>query len=255
MTAPLFWLITGTSSGIGRELAFFALARGDKVIATARGRNISKLDDLKAAGAATMELDVTSPLDKLNDVAREAIAFYGRVDVLVNNAGYMAVGAIEESTPEETYDQFNTNLFGALNVTRTFLPYMRERDLESLCGWVPLAAGTTKWAIRGISETLNEEISPLGLKSISIDLGYFRTSFLQDSQRGPAVSRIPDYQPITDAVEARFQGTTYNGKQPGNPAAAVEVLVDLAHGTGAAEGKAFPIVLNLGSDWTPRRRS
>lgn len=88
-----------------------------------------------------MELDVTSPLDKLNDVAREAIAFYGRVDVLVNNAGYMAVGAIEESTPEETYDQFNTNLFGALNVTRTFLPYMRERDLESLCGWVPLAAG------------------------------------------------------------------------------------------------------------------
>ncbi|KAF6754059.1 short chain dehydrogenase [Ephemerocybe angulata] len=256
MTAPLVWLITGTSSGIGRELAFVALARGDKVIATARGRNISKLDDLKAAGAATMELDVTSPLDKLNEVAREAIAFYGRVDVLVNNAGYMAVGAIEESTPEETYDQFNTNLFGALNVTRAFLPYMRGKRsgiimwMGSIGGWRAVPYGglyaATKWAIRGISETLNEEISPLGLKSISIDLGYFRTSFLQDSQRGPAVSRIPDYQPITDAVEARFQA--YNGKQPGNPVAAVEVLVDLAHGTGAAEGKAFPIVLNLGSD-------
>ncbi|KAJ3523757.1 hypothetical protein NMY22_g11300 [Coprinellus aureogranulatus] len=257
MSNPLVWLITGTSSGIGRELALAALAR-----------------DLKQAGAATLELDVTSPLEELHGVAKEAIGFYGQVDVLVNNAGYMMVGAIEESTPEETVAQFNTNLFGALNVTRAFLPYMRTKKtgivmwMGSIGGWQSVPYGgiyaTTKWAMRGVrpftlliasvlsveaqglSETLNDELKPLGLKSISIDLGYFRTSFLQDTQRGPAVSRIPDYQPLTDAAEARFQA--YNGKQPGNPAVAVELLVDLAHGTGATAGKPFPIVLNLGSD-------
>ncbi|KAJ3523754.1 hypothetical protein NMY22_g11298 [Coprinellus aureogranulatus] len=256
MSTPLVWLITGTSSGIGRDLALAALARGDKVIATGRGRSISKLDDLKKAGAATLELDVTSPLEKLHEAAKEAIDFYGQVDVLVNNAGYMLVGALEESTPQETLDQFNTNLFGGLNVARAFLPYMRAKKtgtimwLGSIVGWQSFPYGglyaATKWAIRGLSETLNEEITPLGLRSICVDLGYFRTAFLKDGQRGAPISRIPDYQPLTDAVEKKFQA--YNGKQPGNPAVAVEVMIDLAHGTGAAEGKPLPITISLGSD-------
>ncbi|KAJ2931094.1 hypothetical protein H1R20_g5975, partial [Candolleomyces eurysporus] len=255
-SSPLVWLITGTSSGIGRDLALAALSRGDKVIATARGRTVSKLEDLKNAGAATLELDVTSPLEKLHQVAKEAVGIYGRVDVLVNNAGNMLVGALEETTPEETLNQFNTNVFGALNVARAFLPYMREKKsgiimwMGSIVAWESFPYGglysATKWALRGISETLNDEISPLGLRSVCLDFGYFRTAFLGDTQRGPPVSRIPDYQPLTDIVEARFQA--YNGKQPGNPAVGVKLLVDLAHGTGLFEGKASPASINLGSD-------
>ncbi|KAG8895573.1 hypothetical protein FRB99_000457, partial [Tulasnella sp. 403] len=125
-TNQLVWLITGTSSGVGRDLTLEALKRGDKVIATAR--NTSKIDPaLRANGAELLQLDVTDSLDNLKIVAGRAIGIYGRVDVVVNNAGYVLVGAIEENTPEETFAQFNTNVFGALNVTRAFLPHMRKR--------------------------------------------------------------------------------------------------------------------------------
>ncbi|KAG6867739.1 hypothetical protein C0993_011770 [Termitomyces sp. T159_Od127] len=120
----LVWLITGTSSGLGRELVLAALHRGDKVIATARARSLNKLIDLEAEGADILELDVTDTLDNLREVARRAVEIHGRVDVLINNAGYLLVGAIEENTyvsctnetwflhliinvrPEETLEEF-----------------------------------------------------------------------------------------------------------------------------------------------------
>ncbi|KAF8956242.1 short chain dehydrogenase [Flammula alnicola] len=256
MASQLVWLITGTSSGLGRQLALEALKRGEKVIATGRARSIAKLEDLKAQGADILELDVTSPLEELQEVAKKAVAIHGRIDVLVNNAGYILVGALEESTPQETLDQFNTNVFGALNVARAFLPYMREKRtgtiiwLGSIAGWTsaPYAGlySATKWALRGISETLNEEISPLGLRSICFDFGYFRTSFLQPDQRAPKVARIPDYKELSDHGEAGLQA--YNGKQPGNPLKGVEVIVDVVRGEGQAAGKAFPVGLALGTD-------
>lgn len=256
MSSPFVWLITGTSSGLGRELALEALKRGEKVIATGRSRSIAKLDDLKAKGADVIELDVTSPLETLHETAKKAVEIHGRIDVLVNNAGYILVGAIEESTPQETFDQFNTNVFGALNVTRAFLPYMREKKtgtvifMGSIGGWrsAPYAGlySTTKWALRGISETLHDEISPLGLRSVCVDFGYFRTSFLESDQRAPKVSRIPDYKETSEAVEAALQA--YNGKQPGNPLKGVEVIVDLVQGVGLAAGKPFPRGLALGTD-------
>ncbi|KAF8805492.1 NAD(P)-binding protein [Phlegmacium glaucopus] len=256
MAPQLVWLITGTTSGLGRELALEALKRGEKVIATGRARSIAKLEELKAKGADIIELDVTAPLDTLHEVAKKAIAIHGRVDVLVNNAGYLLVGAIEESTPEETFNQFNTNVFGALNVTRAFLPYMREKRtgtvifIGSLWGWrsAPYAGiyATSKWALRGISESLHDEISPLGLRSVCIDFGYFRTSVLEADQRAPKVSRIPDYQEASNRVENSLQA--YNGKQPGNPSKGVEVMVDLVRGEGAAAGKPFPRALALGTD-------
>lgn len=256
MSSPLVWLITGTSTGLGRDLALEALKRGEKVIATGRSRSIAKLDDLKAKGADVIELDVTSPLETLHEIAKKAVEIHGRIDVLVNNAGYILVGALEENTPQETFDQFNTNVFGALNVTRAFLPYMREKRtgtvifLGSLGGWksTPYAGlySTTKWALRGISETLHDEISPLGLRSVCIDFGYFRTSFLESDQRAPKVSRIPDYKETSDAAEAALQA--YNGKQPGNPLKGVQVMVDLVRGEGQAAGKPFPRGLALGTD-------
>ncbi|KAK7459579.1 hypothetical protein VKT23_009561 [Stygiomarasmius scandens] len=141
MSSQLVWLITGTSTGIGRDLTLLALKRGDKVIATARGRSLSKLEELKAQGADTLELDVGWPLERLQQLAKDAVAIHGRVDVLVNNAGYFLVGALEENSAEETLQQFNTNVFGALNVTRAFLPHMRERKYGtivwagSIVGW------------------------------------------------------------------------------------------------------------------------
>uniref|UniRef100_A0A0W0GBX8 Uncharacterized protein n=1 Tax=Moniliophthora roreri TaxID=221103 RepID=A0A0W0GBX8_MONRR len=255
-TSQLVWLITGTSTGLGRDLTLAALRRGDKVIATARARSISQIDDLKAKGADTLEIDVTLTLDKLQEVAKKAVGIHGRVDVVVNNAGYILVGAIEESTPEETYDQFNTNVFGALNVSRAFLPYMRERKtgtivfMGSLGGWraapnLGLYA-TTKWALRGISETLHEEISPLGLRSVCIDFGYFRTSFLTPDHRKPYTPRIADYAPITEKSEAGLQA--YNGRQPGDPQRGVEVVLDIVRGEGVAKDKRFQKSIQLGSD-------
>ncbi|PPQ72404.1 hypothetical protein CVT26_003797 [Gymnopilus dilepis] len=257
MASPLVWLITGTTSGLGRDLALEALKRGEKVIATGRARSIDKLEELQSKGADVLELDVTAPLDTLHDVAKKGIDIHGRVDVLVNNAGYILVGAVEESTPEETLAQFNTNVFGALNVTRAFLPYMRERKsgtvifIGSVGGWraAPYAGlySATKWALRGISETLHAEISPLGLRSIHFDFGYFRTSFLQSTQRAPKVSRIADYQETSERVETGLQ--KYNGNQPGNPLKGVEVIVDVVRGEGSAKGKEFPLFVGLGSDF------
>jgi len=216
----LVWLVTGTSSGFGLQIATAALAKGDKVIATSR--SLVNLAPLKEAGAHVLELDVTSPLPVLEGIAKKSVEIYGRIDVLVNNAGYIAVGAVEESTPEETLAQFNTNVFGALNVTRAFLPYMREKKtgtiafIGSLGGWrgcpiFPLYAGT-KYAIRGISESLHEEIAPLGLRSICFEPGYFRTNFLQEGHRGSYESRIADYKPLESRGTVVYLRTMGNNR-------------------------------------------
>ncbi|KAK0460594.1 uncharacterized protein EV420DRAFT_1641144 [Desarmillaria tabescens] len=255
-TSQLVWLITGTSTGLGRDLALAALERGEKVIATARARSLHLLADLKEKGAETLELDVTASLDDLKKIAEKAVGIYGRVDVLVNNAGYLLVGALEESTPEETFDQFNTNVFGALNVTRAFLPYMRTRRTGtfvwtgSVAGWVSSASAglysTTKWALRGISETLHVEVAPLGLRSICIDFGYFRTAFLEPNHRKPYISKIDDYKEITEKVNSSLQ--VVNGKQAGDPKKGVQIMLDVVRGEGVARGKEFPKSLLMGSD-------
>ncbi|KAI0040856.1 short chain dehydrogenase [Auriscalpium vulgare] len=262
MTGQLVWLITGCSSGIGRDLTLEALKRGDKVIATARGRSITRLADLKSAGADVLELDVTAPLEDLHAVAKTAVALHGHVDVLVNNAGYIAVGALEENTPEETLAQFNTNVFGGLNVARAFLPYMRPRRtgtvvwFGSIVGWRTLANcglySATKVVNRMLAEALHLEIAPLGLRSLCVEPGYFRTAFLTDGNRAPYVSRIEDYREVTAATDALFQAA--NGRQPGDPARLVAVLVDCVRGEGAAVGRELPGVLHLGTDCVQEAR-
>jgi len=256
MSSQLVWIITGTSSGFGRDLVVAALERGDKVIATARGRSVSKLAELKDLGADVLELDVTAPLDKLQEIAKQAYDIHGKIDVVVNNAGYIHVGALEEVTPEETFAQFNTNVFGGLNVARAFLPYMRARKsgtvvwFGSVGGWRELAGGglysATKYCVRGISETLDVEISPLGLRSIVVEPGYFRTDFLTADNRVPYTPRIADYPEITRRAHEGLEA--HNGKQLGDPKKGVEVIIDIVKGEGAAKGRTVPPVLQLGSD-------
>ncbi|KAF5335532.1 hypothetical protein D9611_012146 [Ephemerocybe angulata] len=258
-SSDLVWLITGTSAGLGKDLALAALARGDKVIATTRARSFPQLKDLEAAGAAVLELDVTAPLETLHEAAKKAVDIYGRIDVLVNNAGYICVGTLEELTPEETLANFNTNTFGGLNVARAFLPYMRERRsgtilwMGSIAGWQanPYSGiyGATKWALKAISRSFDKEIASLGLRSISIDWGYTRTTFLAEGQRAAPVSRISDYRSIVDETEAALQA--YNGKQPGDPKKGVQAMVDMVHLEGKFEGvrrEELPLNLLLGSD-------
>ncbi|KAI0043730.1 short chain dehydrogenase [Auriscalpium vulgare] len=256
MTGQLVWLITGSSSGIGHDLALAALARGDNVIATAREPSLAALEPLKAKGAAVLALDVTAPLAALHDVAKRAVEVYGHVDVLVNNAGSISTCALEEHTPEETYDHFNTNVFGALNVARAFLPFMRPRHtgtvvwLGAIVSWRnPFTCGiyaAAKASVRSLSETLNQEISPLGLRSIVVEPGYTRTPFLSEARIGAYESRIEDYRKLTETSDGLFRWSS--GKQPGDPARIVEVVVDFVRGEGAAAGKEVPLVLSLGSD-------
>jgi NADP-dependent 3-hydroxy acid dehydrogenase YdfG len=156
---PLTWFITGTSSGFGEIFVHKILARGDRVIATAR--SVSKIQHLKEAGAAIIEFDVTAPQSVLDAKATEALAIYGGVDVLVNNAAYLELGTLEDTSYERWLSQYNTNVFGSVNVTRSFMPHFRERKsgvvvwIGSLGAWLSDAAQgpycSTKYALAGRS--------------------------------------------------------------------------------------------------------
>ncbi|KAF8906338.1 hypothetical protein CPB85DRAFT_1436984 [Mucidula mucida] len=256
MSSQLVWFITGTTAGLGKELATAALARGEKVIATGRAKSLVHLDELKALGAETLELDVTASQDDINAVAQKAITIYGRVDVVVNNAGYAENGVLEENTPQQAQDQFNTNVFGALNVARAFLPHMRARKtgtivwIGSYCGWIgsPFVGLYTasKFAIRGLSESLDLEISPLGLRSICFDFGAFRTKFLSVGTFDRIASDIKDYEALAAERKAGFEAADMN--QPGDPKKGVKVILDVVRGEGAAAGKSVPSTVLVGSD-------
>ncbi|KDQ08534.1 hypothetical protein BOTBODRAFT_191676 [Botryobasidium botryosum FD-172 SS1] len=251
---PLVWLITGTSTGFGNALARAVLSRGDTVVATSRSTPI----DLEKAGAHALPLDVTWGLDKLKETVDGIVEQHGRIDVLVNNAGYALFGAIEEATPEETFDQFNTNVFGAINVARAVLPHMRARKsgtivwIGSLGGWqaVPSAGlyVTTKYAIRGIAETMQAELSSISedLRSIYLEAGHFRTTFLSPSHRTQYSPRINDYTPLTDQFNTVFQA--YDRRQPGDPERFVRLLIDFVNREGRFAGRKLPTGIPAGSD-------
>jgi len=252
----LVWLITGTSSGIGSDLVRTLLKRGEKVIAT--GRKLAALEGLKAEGAETLQLDVTASQEVLDETAKKAVSLYGRVDVVVNNAGYTEIGSVEESTSEEVFKQFNTNVFGATNVAKAILPYLRKQKsgtivwVGSVAGWISVdGVGlycASKSAVRALAEALDAEIKPLGLRSLYIEPGYFRTAFLQEGNRSSYTSRIKDYETI---VSQRYESlASYNGKQPGDPKKLAELLIDYVRKEGAFKdvGDDYPPGLPVGAD-------
>ncbi|KAL6306434.1 NAD-P-binding protein [Sparassis latifolia] len=241
---PLVWIITGTSSGIGREITLAALKRGDHVIATARPQSMSKLDDLEVLGADILELDVTDSCEKLQQIANRAVEIHGRVDIVVNNAG--------KRIP------YSTNFFGGVNVARAFLPFMRKERtgtivwIGSTLGWTPSVLGSgmysaTKAAMRVISQSLNAEISHLGLRSIHVDLGWFRTAVCSPTNLITSASRIADYDSLMAPVRAQLN--SFDRTQPGDPVKGAEILVDLVRGEGVAKGREVPPVIGLGQDY------
>ena len=225
------WFITGASSGFGRLLAEKALERGERVVATARDRSrIADLETRYPEAARALTLDVTRP-DQVSAVVPEALAAFGGVDILANNAGYGVCGAVEEVAEDEFEPMFQTNLYGLLRVTRAFLPHFRQRrgghilNLSSMAGltgapgWGLYAA--TKFAVEGLSEALAAELAPLGVRVTLIEPGPFRTEFLGRSGIVAKVE-LPDYASTVGKTRDYFR--TQNGRQPGDPAKAIEAI-------------------------------
>jgi NAD(P)-dependent dehydrogenase (short-subunit alcohol dehydrogenase family) len=229
------WFITGASRGFGRSFAQAALAAGDRVAGTAR--DATSLDDLVAAhgdAIVPIELDVTDR-DAAFAAVRLAHDRLGRLDVVVNNAGYGVSGAIEELTEEQARSQIEVNLFGALWVTQAALPILREQG----SGWIvqvssigglaafPLTGiyHASKWALEGFSETLRQEIQPFGIKVLMVEPSGFRTDWAGSSM--DRAEPIDAYQGIEAIADRRAaQQAEKNGSQPGNPDLAAQALLD-----------------------------
>jgi NAD(P)-dependent dehydrogenase (short-subunit alcohol dehydrogenase family) len=242
------WMITGSSRGLGRAFTEAALQAGHPVAATAR--NVNDLSDLRQKygdRVLPIALDVTNEA-QARDAVESAIKTFGKLDVLVNNAGYGNVAPIEDTSIEEFRAQIETNLFGVIILTKTVLPHFREQgsghfiQVTSIAGRIgpigraPYAAA--KWAVEGFSETLAKEVAPFGVKVTIVEPGGFRTDFAGSS----TVLREgrPEYD-ATVGKTVRFQ-RGFNGKQPGDPARAAAALLRLA----SVENPPLRIV--LGSD-------
>ncbi|CAM6089589.1 unnamed protein product [Calypogeia fissa] len=253
MSSSKVWLITGCSSGFGNELSKAALRRGDKVIATAR--NAAKLESLKAAGASTLTLDITAGDEKVQKVIDEAVKTFGRIDILVNNAAYGLLGAVEECSDEEVKAQFETNFFSQLTVIRAVLPHMRAQksgviaNFGALAGWHGVVAAgiysATKFALVGITESLRQENAHLGIECTIIEPGYFRTNFASGSLV-IAEKVIDDLRPVMDPIRAMIVAIDQN--QAGDPAKGAQLVVEVLTKSGRGEGKPLPLRLPLGRD-------
>ncbi len=179
MSESKVWFITGTSSGFGKSLAEEVLAKGERVVATARKPEVlADLIEKYPETARAVKLDVNN-LQEVKTAVSEAIKEFGRIDVLVNNAGYALVGAIEETTDEQIRRQFDTNVFGVLNVTREVLPVLREQKsghIVNIGSVVGISAApsmgiysATKFALEGLSEALAAEVAPFGIKTMIVE--------------------------------------------------------------------------------------
>ena len=228
------WLITGSSRGLGREFAIAALEAGHKVAATAR--KVSDLEDLQMTygeNVLPIALDVTNEA-QANEAVQSTIAKFGRVDVLVNNAGYGNVAPVEDTSLAEFREQIETNLFGTIVLTKAALPHFREQkgghfiQVTSIAGRIgpigraPYAAA--KWGVEGFSETLAKEVAPFGVKVTLVEPGGFRTDFAGASTS--LKEGRPEYDE-TVGKTARFQ-RDFNGKQPGDPKRAAAALLRIA---------------------------
>jgi NAD(P)-dependent dehydrogenase (short-subunit alcohol dehydrogenase family) len=235
VTDKKIWLITGAGRGMGVDIAKAALAAGNAVVAS--GRNPERVS--AALGAhddlLVVKLDVTDPADA-QDAARAAVDRFGRIDVLVNNAGNFYAGFFEELSPEDFRAQVETLLFGPLNVTRAVLPVMRAQRsglviaISSTAGLVGAefnsAYAAAKFAVEGWIESLAPEVAPFGIRTMVVEPGFFRTDLLTPESTSYAEPSIDDYAERTTQTVAAWNAM--NGQQGGDPAKLANALVQLA---------------------------
>lgn len=243
------WFITGASRGFGALIAQRALGNGDNVVATARDPRSIAARLGEHPRLLALALDVTDEA-QAHAAAAAAVARFGGIDVLLNNAGYGLLGAVEEATGAEVEALYRTNVFGLLAVTRAVLPQMRAQrsgrilNISSIGGY-RAAAGfgvycSTKFAVEGLSEALHAELAPLGIHVTVVEPGAFRTDFLDSTSLSISSASIDDYNATAGAMRGVAVG--FNHQQPGDPERLAEVLLELADASNP------PVRLPLGSD-------
>ena len=230
------WFITGASRGFGLEITREALRRGDSVVATARDPR-AVLAAVPDAGdrLLAVALDVGDQA-QITAAVEAAISRFGHIDALINNAGRGLVGSVEETSDDEVRAVFEVNVFGLLAVTRAVLPHLRARrsglvvNLSSVGGFVAWPGwgvyAATKFAVEALSEALTHELAPLGIRSVAIEPGPFRTNFLDGSSLAIAGAQIDDYAATAGAARSWAADSNYG--QQGDPVKAAKIIVDLA---------------------------
>jgi NAD(P)-dependent dehydrogenase (short-subunit alcohol dehydrogenase family) len=241
------WLISGCSSGFGREMVLAALAAGDRVMATAR--RPETLADLAQTGGdriSTAALDVTDPAS-IRSAVDATLAVFGRIDVLVNNAGVSVIGAVEETSVKHMRDMFDVNFFGAVELTQAVLPVMREQAngtivvMSSLGGLItyPGLSGynATKHALVALGEALSLELTPLGIRVMVVEPGMFRTQFSTSLQWTP---ENPAYHATSGELRRMVKGVV--GQEPNDPAKGAAAILEVL------EAENPPLHFLLGED-------
>lgn len=244
------WFITGAARGFGLEIARQALDRGDRVVATARHpRDVERALSAYGDRVLAVPLDVTDEA-QAHAAVDAAVYAFGRIDVLVNNAGRGVLGAVEETSDAAFRAVYETNVFGLANVTRAVLPVMRRQrsgrilNLSSIGGFRG-APGfgvycSTKFAVEGLSEALHDELAPLGIHVVIVEPGYFRTDFLDASSLHTEGRVIDDYAATAGAVRDAVPGLNHD--QPGDPVKGARAMIELA------DSGHPPMRAQLGSD-------
>ena len=235
MTEKKVWFITGAGRGMGVDITKAALAAGNAVVATGRNPDRIRSAQGEADDLLVVKLDITDPTDA-QAAARAAMERFGRIDVLVNNAGNFIAGFFEEIGPEQFRWQIETNLFGPMNVTRTVLPVMRRQRsglvvaISSTAGIVGQefcsAYSASKFGIEGWIESLTVEVAPFGIRTMLVEPGFFRTDLLTPESTIYAQPSIDDYAERTRHTIAAWN--SMNGKQGGDPAKLAAAIVRLA---------------------------
>jgi NAD(P)-dependent dehydrogenase (short-subunit alcohol dehydrogenase family) len=249
------WLITGCSSGFGREIAKAAIKAGYAVVVTARNINsLTEFQALKNGLVLVTELDVVNQ-DSVSAAVEKIIGRFGRIDVLVNNAGYGYYEIFEELDINEFKKQMDVNLYGVLRICQAVLPQMRKQrsghiiNISSIGGSVGTAGrsaySASKFALGGLSECLAREVSPFGIKITVLEPGQFRTDFFNKGKTQIKESGKPDYKQLVDELNKQF--TAVNGRQKGSPELAANAIIELS------KNPVPPLRVPLGADavsWT-----
>ena len=246
------WFITGTSTGFGRDLAVAALDKGDKVAATARKPEVlADLTEEYGENVLALKLDVTKP-DEIAAAVKDAQEKFGRIDVLVNNAGYGVFGAFEEISDQQFREQYETNVFGVNNVTRAVLPILKAQksghilNVSSVVGLLSMpgmsAYASSKFALEGITEALAGEVKPFGVTVILVEPGAFKTGFGVGKDIPKGANPTPGYEETAGGTVAWLESMIAAGSAPGDPKKAAQAMLAIV------KREDPPLRLLLGAD-------